>query len=80
MFDENRQTYETERLELRSVLSPEEYESARSGVLNAHYTDSGIIFGIYDSVKKIGFEYGNILDIKTPRLIQFNYSSADFAA
>lgn len=47
---------------LQSVLTPEEYEAARDSVLNAHYTSTKIISGIYRAVQRLGFKGGNILE------------------
>lgn len=37
-FDEIKSAWETEYLELKTVLTPEEYAAARASTLNAHYT------------------------------------------
>ena len=48
--------------ELKNLLSPEEYASARESTLNAHYTSPAIIQGIYDVIEKMGFSQGTILE------------------
>lgn len=48
--------------ELKTLLSPEEYASARESTLNAHYTSPAIIQGIYDVIEKMGFSQGTILE------------------
>ena len=48
--------------ELKSVLTEEEYASARSSTLNAHYTSPTVIKAIYEAVGRMGFETGNILE------------------
>lgn len=48
--------------QLQNVLTPEEYEAARDSVLNAHYTSTKVISGIYKAVQRMGFKGGNILE------------------
>jgi hypothetical protein len=40
--------------ELRAVLSPEEYESAKRTTFNAFYTSSVVITAIYDAIARLG--------------------------
>lgn len=47
---------------MKTLLSPEEYVSARESTLNAHYTSSTIIKSIYAAIGKMGFTKGNILE------------------
>ena len=61
-FDESKTSWTTEYLELKTVLTPEEYASARASTLNAHYTSPTVIKAIYEAVKKMGFTTGNILE------------------
>lgn len=61
-FDENKASWTTEYLELKTVLTPEEYASARASTLNAHYTSPTVIKAIYEAVEKMGFTTGNILE------------------
>ena len=42
-FDETKAAWETEYLELKAVLTPEEYAAARASTLNAHYTQPIVI-------------------------------------
>ena len=48
--------------ELRELLSDGEFESARSSILNAHYTEPVVIAEIYAGLNKLGFRGGRILD------------------
>ncbi|MGG6297781.1 DEAD/DEAH box helicase family protein [Leptolyngbya sp. AN02str] len=48
--------------ELRSLLSEDEYDSARAAILNAHYTSPDVIQGIYTGLQSLGFKGGRILD------------------
>ncbi len=61
-FDPSKANWANEYQELKSLLSPEEYASARESTLNAHYTSPVIIQAIYDAVGKMGFTRGNVLD------------------
>lgn len=79
-FNESNNAWADEHKKISDLLTPDEYAMARENTMTAFYTSPEIIGAVYDGLKSIGFDGGNILDIKTPRLIQFNYSSADFAA
>ena len=61
-FDETKANWANEYQELKSLLSSEEYASARESTLNAHYTSTVIIKSIYDAIDKMGFSKGNILE------------------
>lgn len=54
--------WSNERVELKELLSKEEYESARRSTLNAHYTAPGVVKGIWDIVQRLGFKGGRILE------------------
>ena len=61
-FDENNSTWATEYLELSSVLTPEEYASARESTLTAFYTPPEVITAIYKAMEQMGFKEGNLLE------------------
>ena len=61
-FDETKSNWAGEYQELKNLLSPEEYASARESTLNAHYTSPVIIKSIYDAIDKMGFSKGNMLE------------------
>lgn len=61
-FDETKENWTNEYQELKRLLSPEEYASARESTLNAHYTSPDIIKNIYVALDRMGFEKGNILE------------------
>ena len=61
-FDSTKTSWEKEYQELKNLLLPEEYTSARASTLNAHYTSPVIINAIYDAIGKMGFSKGNILE------------------
>ena len=54
----------TTSTELKSLLTPEEYDMARASTLNAHYTSPTVIRAIFDAVESMGFHTGNVLEIK----------------
>lgn len=62
VFDETKAAWETEYLELKTVLTPEEYAAARASTLNAHYTQPIVIESMYQVLENLGFTKGNILE------------------
>ena len=61
-FDSGKDNWAKEYVELKGLLSEDEYAAARSSTLNAHYTSPTVIRGIYDAVERMGFRSGNILE------------------
>ena len=61
-FDPDKDNWAKEYMELKGLLSEDEYAAARSSTLNAHYTSPVVIRSIYDAVEKVGFQSGNILE------------------
>ena len=61
-FDETKSAWAKEYAELKTLLSEEEYISARESTLNAHYTSPVIIQGIYRTLQRMGFTKGNLLE------------------
>jgi len=61
-FDPENKQWEKEHQELSAVLTAEEWESARGSTLNAHYTTPVVIRSIYETVDRLGFKTGNILE------------------
>ena len=61
-FDSGKDSWAKEYVELKGLLSEDEYATARSSTLNAHYTSPTVIRGIYDAVERMGFRSGNILE------------------
>ena len=61
-FDERNGSWANEYMELKKLLTPEEYDAAMGSVLNAHYTSPTVIRAIYDAVERMGFISGNILE------------------
>lgn len=48
--------------EIKSLLSESEYNTAKRSTINAHYTSAEIVAGMWDAVKELGFEGGNVLE------------------
>ncbi len=61
-FEPGKPGWEKEYQELKASLTPEEYGSAKSSVLNAHYTSPTVIKAIYKAVSSLGFTSGRILE------------------
>ena len=61
-FDAGNGKWGKEYAELKELLTPEEYGSARGTVLNAHYTSPAVIKAMYEAVKRMDFAPGNILE------------------
>ena len=61
-FDPDKDNWAKEYMELKGLLSEDEYAAARSSTLNAHYTSPTVIRAIYDAVERMGFHSGNILE------------------
>ncbi|RJV99200.1 DNA methylase [Subdoligranulum sp. AF14-43] len=57
-FDERHGKY----LELKSLLSEDEYAAARASSLTAFYTSPVIIGAMYQALEQMGFRQGNILE------------------
>ncbi|HCU50145.1 MAG TPA: helicase, partial [Micromonosporaceae bacterium] len=47
---------------LKLLLSPAEFAAARRTTRNAHYTDAGYVRAIWDAMRKLGFEGGQVLE------------------
>lgn len=61
-FDELKDDWKKEFVELRDLLEPHEYDLAKSTVLNAHYTSKSVINGIYKILAHMGLTNGKILE------------------
>ena len=61
-FDSQNNSWNKEYLELKSLLTEEEYNKARASTLTAFYTPPLVIKYIYNVLKNAGFKNGNILE------------------
>ena len=62
VFDEKKDNWLQEYNELKSLLTPEEYNSARASTLTAFYTPPIVINAIYKAIHNMGAEEVNILE------------------
>ena len=58
-FDESNAQWQKEYIELKGLLSQEDYEQARSSTLNAYYTAKDIIEGVYFALTRMGVKGNN---------------------
>lgn len=61
-FDSTKVNWSQEYQELKTVLTEDEYQAARSSTLNAHYTSPMLIKEMYHVLENMGFSGGNILE------------------
>ncbi len=61
-FDERNEDWKKEYAELKELLTDEEYNAARGSVLNAHYTSPMVARSMYETLERMGFSKGNILE------------------
>ncbi len=62
VFDARKSEFTAERAELMELLSAEGYEAAKTNTLNAHYTDAQLVRAIWQGMRDLGFEGGNVLE------------------
>ena len=61
-FDEHNAAWADEFKELYASLSPEEYNAAMESTLTAFYTPPVVIKAMYETLDRLGFSQGNILE------------------
>ena len=61
-FDEGAGSWQNEYTMLKSILTEEEYTSARESTLTAFYTPTTVISAMYKAMEQMGFREGNILE------------------
>ncbi|MCL2853377.1 MAG: N-6 DNA methylase [Defluviitaleaceae bacterium] len=61
-FDPDNAEWSKEYSKLSGLLSPDEYENARASTLNAHYTSPTIINTMYETLERLGFKDGKLLE------------------
>ena len=62
VFDAEKGAWKEEYQQLKELLTPEEYASARASTLNAHYTSPILIKALYQGLTQLGFQTGNVLE------------------
>jgi len=60
--DAKKHSWWDRHVELRRLLSDDEYEAARSSTVNAHFTAPDVIRGMYSILEHIGFKGGRMLE------------------
>ena len=61
-FDEANEKWAAEYAELKELLTPEEYASARGSTLPPHYTSPTVIQSIYEAVGRMGIQPETVLE------------------
>ncbi|WP_449061740.1 Eco57I restriction-modification methylase domain-containing protein [Planomonospora algeriensis] len=56
------ESFAPERAELRGLLDEREWNEGARNTLNAHYTDASMVSAVWDAVRKLGFDGGNVLE------------------
>ena len=62
VFDASVSTWNQEYVELKRILTEEEYRAARESTMTAFYTPPVVIRSIYQALENMGFQSGNILE------------------
>lgn len=62
VFDDANAQWAAEYAELRDLLGPDDYASARASTLNAHYTSVTVIKAMYECLEQMGYRSGNMLE------------------
>lgn len=61
-FDAANEKWASEYAELKTLLTPEEYASARGSTLNAHFTSPTVIEGMYQALEQMGVHPDTVLE------------------
>ena len=61
-FDESVSAWNREYVELKRILTEEEYRAARESTMTAFYTPPVVIRSIYQALENMGLQSGNILE------------------
>ncbi|MCX8565073.1 hypothetical protein OS122_29760 [Mycolicibacterium mucogenicum] len=62
VFDTRNDDFATERDQLQTLLTKEQYRSAEASILNAHYTDPALSQVIWQALQQAGFSGGRVLE------------------
>lgn len=54
--------WEREAAELKALLTPEELKAAAASTRNAHFTSPEIVKGMWDAMRRLGFDGGRVLE------------------
>lgn len=61
-FDSENEEWKNEYVQLKEILTPDEYSSAQETVLTSFYTPPAVIQSVYKVIENTGLKEGNILD------------------
>lgn len=61
-FEERNGAWAEEYMELKGLLTPDEYSAARASTLNAFYTSPVVIKAMYKALENMGLKQGNLLE------------------
>ena len=62
VFEEDNNSWSKEYVELKSLLTEDEYENARASRVTAYYTPPDVIRNIYKALQNMGLKQANILE------------------
>ena len=63
VFEPSRKTEFTDQaIELRELLTDDEYTAARASSPNAHYTDPAVVTAMWDALRHMGYKGGRLLE------------------
>lgn len=62
IFDDAKTDWTKERQEFKSLVTDEEYAAARRSMLDAHYTSTDIVSGMWAAATHLGFKGGRVLE------------------
>ena len=62
VFDERKTDWAKEFKQLKKLLDEGEYKTAKGSILDAYYTEPGIIRGMYNGLASLGFTGGRMLE------------------
>ncbi len=61
-FDSKKSDWAREYSELKELLTEDEYRAANASILNAYYTSTDVIKGMYAGLEKLGFKGGRMME------------------
>ncbi|QEH94781.1 hypothetical protein FV141_14255 (plasmid) [Dermacoccus abyssi] len=62
VFDARDERFQSEREQLRELLTQQEYNAARRTILNAHYTANDYVDPMWEAMLQMGFTGGQVLE------------------
>lgn len=61
-FRDTNQDFAKERAQLKSLMTADEYRSAKESTINAHYTSPDVIKGMWTALEHLGFKGGRVIE------------------